>query len=248
MMLLILTPSRSIVGAVGTIVSIVEVKKLVTFYEERGEEVSLTITGHSLGGALALLNAYEAAATLPGLPVSVISFGAPRVGNSAFRVELVELGVKALRVVIKQDLVPRMPGIVFNQSLQRFDDITGTLEWIYTHVGTELRLDVSSSLYLKRGFNPLGFHSLETYLHLIDGFLSTDSEFRSDSRRDIALVNKACDMLVDELRIPHFWYHLANKGLVCNEHGRWVKPRRDPEDIPSPIGEACNEQESYQIL
>ena len=24
------------------------------------------------------------------------------------------------------------------------------------------------------------------------------------------------------------------KGLACNAHGRWVKPRRDPEDIPSP--------------
>ncbi|OMP11470.1 Lipase, class 3 [Corchorus capsularis] len=230
-----------------------EVRKLVKFYEGRGEQVSLTITGHSLGGALALLNAYEAAAIFPGLPVSVISFGAPRVGNSAFREELDELGVKTLRVVIKQDLVPRMPGIVFNESLEQFDEITGTLEWIYTHVGTELRLDVSSSPYLKRGFNPLGFHSLETYLHLIDGFLSTNSAFRPDSRRDIALVNKACDMLVDELRIPHFWYQLANKGLVCNQHGRWVKPKRDPEDIPSPIGEACNYalkiegQESYQI-
>ena len=218
-----------------------EVIKLVKFYKGRGKEVSLTITGHSLGGALALLNAYEAATTLPGLPVSLISFGAPRVGNSAFRDKLGELGVKTLRVVIKQDLVPRMPGIVFNESLQRFD-ITGTLEWVYTHVGTELRLDVSSSPYLKHGFNPLRFHSLETYLHLIDGFLSTDSDFGSDSRRDIALVNKACDKLVDELRIPHFWYQLANKGLVCNcnEHGRWVKPRRDPEDIPTPIGEACD--------
>ena len=132
---------------------------------------------------MALLNAYEAATTFPGLPVNVISFGAPRVGNSAFRDKLGELGVKTLRVVIKQDLVPRMPRIVFNESLQRFDDITGTLEWIYTHVGTELRLDVSSLPYLKSGFNPLGFHSLETYLHLIDGFLSTDSKFRSDSRR-----------------------------------------------------------------
>ncbi|XWS19900.1 hypothetical protein CRYUN_Cryun31cG0056000 [Craigia yunnanensis] len=163
-----------------------------------------------------------------------------RVGNSDFRDELGELGVKTLRVVIKHDLVPRMPGIVFNESLLRFDDITGTLECIYTLVGTELRLDVSSSPYLKSGFNPLGFHSLETYLHLIDGFLSTDSEFRSDSLGDIALVNKACDMLVDELRIPHFWYQQANKGLVCNEHDRWFKPRRDPEDIPSPIGEACD--------
>ncbi|TYI59646.1 hypothetical protein E1A91_D10G050900v1 [Gossypium mustelinum] len=230
-----------------------EVTKLVQFYQGQGEEVSLTITGHSLGGALALLNAYEAAVNFPGLAVSVVSFGAPRVGNSAFRAELDDLGVKTLRVVVKQDLVPRMPGIVFNESLQRFDDITGTLEWVYTHVGAELKLDVSSSPYLKRGFNPLGFHSLETYLHLVDGYLSAESAFRSSARRDVNLVNKACDMLVDELRIPQCWYQLANKGLVCNEHGRWVKPRREPEDIPSPTGEQAHDlslriemQESYK--
>ncbi|KAE8674207.1 hypothetical protein F3Y22_tig00111769pilonHSYRG00585 [Hibiscus syriacus] len=217
-----------------------EVTTLVQFYRGQGEEVSLTITGHSLGGALALLSAYEAAVNLPGVPVSVISFGAPRVGNNAFRDELCDLGVKTLRVVVKQDLVPRMPGIVFNESLQRFDDITGTLEWVYTHVGDELRLDVSSSPYLKRGFNPMGFHSLETYLHLVDGFHGAGSAFRSDARRDVTLVNKACDMLVDELRIPQCWYQLAHKGLVCNEHGRWVKPRREPEDIPSPIGDQAH--------
>ncbi|MBA0695544.1 hypothetical protein Goari_002164 [Gossypium aridum] len=230
-----------------------EVTKLVQFYQGQGEEVSLTITGHSLGGALALLNAYETAVNFPGLAVSVVSFGAPRVGNCAFRAELDDLGVKTLRVVVKQDLVPRMPGIVFNESLQRFDDITGTLEWVYTHVGAELKLDVSSSPYLKRGFNPLGFHSLETYLHLVDGYLSAESAFRSGARRDVTLVNKACDMLVDELRIPQCWYQLANKGLVCNEHGRWVKPRREPEDIPSPTGEQAHDlslriemQESYK--
>lgn len=216
-----------------------EVIKLVKFYREKGEEVSLTITGHSLGGALALLNAYEAADTIPGLPVSVISFGAPRVGNIAFRDELHQMGVKILRMVVNQDFVPRMPGVVFNERLQMFEEITGTLDWIYTHVGAELKLDVRSSPYLKRGFNLLGFHSQETYLHLVDGFISSsDSKFRSDARRDIALVNKACDMLVDELRIPHCWYQLENKGLVRNAHGRWVKPERDPEDIPSPVGES----------
>ncbi|KAA8519431.1 hypothetical protein F0562_013694 [Nyssa sinensis] len=196
-----------------------EVKRLVEFYKERGEEVSLTITGHSLGGALALLNAYEAAASFPGLHINVISFGAPRVGNIAFRDELHQMGVKTLRVVVKQDVVPRMPGLVLNESLQKFDDITGTLEWVYTHVGAELKLDVHSSPYLKRGFNLLGFHSLETYLHLVDGFVSTASTFRTNARRDVSLVNKACDMLIDELRIPHCWYQLANKGLVCNNHG-----------------------------
>ncbi|XP_059436502.1 phospholipase A1-Igamma1, chloroplastic-like [Corylus avellana] len=215
-----------------------EVTRLVELYRKKGEQVSLTITGHSLGGALALLNAHEAASTMPNLPVSVISFGAPRVGNVAFRDELQQLGVKTLRVVVKQDMVPRMPGLVFNEGLQKkFDDITGTLEWVYTHVGAELKLDVRSSPYLKRGLDLAGFHSLETYLHLVDGFHSTSTTFRSDARRDVALVNKACDMLVDELRIPRCWYQLANKGLVCNAHGRWVKPKRDPEDIPSPTRE-----------
>nr|GMD08159.1 phospholipase A1-Igamma1, chloroplastic [Ipomoea batatas] len=211
-----------------------ELRNLVDFYSQRGEETSLTITGHSLGGALAVLNAYESAANFPGLPIAVISFASPRVGNIAFRDELYQMGVKTLRVTVKQDLVPRMPGIVFNESLQKFDDFTGTLEWVYTHVGAELKLDVRSSPYLKRGFNFIGIHMLETYLHLVDGFISTSSTFRSDAKRDVALVNKDCDMLVDELRIPPNWYQLANKGMERNCHGRWVRPKRDPEDIPSP--------------
>ncbi|KAI8000408.1 hypothetical protein LOK49_LG09G02337 [Camellia lanceoleosa] len=165
------------------------------------------------------------------------------------------MGVKTLRVVVKQDLVPRIPGIVFNESLQMLDDFTGTLDWVYTHVGAELKLDARSSPYLKcGGFNVLGFHMLETYLHLVDGFMSTSSTFHSNARKDVALVNKACDMIVDELRIPPCWYQMENKGLVCNDHGRWVKPRRDPEDIPSPTREEVHDhaidemEESYKAL
>ncbi|CAH9076422.1 unnamed protein product [Cuscuta epithymum] len=199
-----------------------------------GEDMSLTITGHSLGGALAVLNGYESAANFPGLPIAVISFASPRVGNIAFRDELYQMGVKTLRVTVKQDLVPRMPGIVFNESLQKFDELTGTLEWVYTHVGAELKLDVRASPYLKRGFNFVGIHMLETHLHLVDGWVSRSSTFRGDAKRDVALVNKDCDMLVDELRIPPNWYQLANKGLVRNASGRWVRPKRKPEDVPSP--------------
>lgn len=71
-----------------------ELKTLVEFYKTKGEQVSLTITGHSLGGALALINAYESATNFPKLPSSVISFAAPRVGNIAFRDELYQMGVK----------------------------------------------------------------------------------------------------------------------------------------------------------
>ncbi|THG00550.1 hypothetical protein TEA_024377 [Camellia sinensis var. sinensis] len=186
-----------------------EVKRLVKFHKTIGEQVSLTITGHSLGDALALLNVYEAATSIPNLPISVISFVAPRVGNIASRGKIYQMGVKTLRVVVKQDLVPHIPGIVFNESLQMFDDFTGTLDWVYTHVGAELKLEAHSSPYLKRGgFNVLGFHMLEIYLHLVDGFMSTSLAFCSSARRDVALVNKACDMLVDELRIPLCWYQM----------------------------------------
>lgn len=109
-----------------------ELKTLVDFYKTKGEESSLTITGHSLGGALALLNAYESAANFPKIPISVISFAAPRVGNIAFRDELYQMGVKILRITVKQDLVPRMPGIVLNESLQKFDHFTGTLVDLHT--------------------------------------------------------------------------------------------------------------------
>ncbi|KAL2932751.1 Phospholipase A1-Igamma1 chloroplastic [Bienertia sinuspersici] len=230
-----------------------ELARLIHLYKKRGEKVSLTITGHSLGGALALLNAYEAAATFANLPVNVISFAAPRVGNSGFRDELHELGVKTLRVVVKQDIVPWTPGMVFNEKLineklQNFDEITGGLEWVYTHAGVELKLDARSSPYLKRGLQLLGHHMLETYLHLLDGYESSKVPFRKDARRDIALVNKECDMLINEFRIPPRWYQAANKGLVQNAHGRWVKPKRDPEDIPSPNNESVSYNEMKHVL
>ncbi|KAF8408817.1 hypothetical protein HHK36_004886 [Tetracentron sinense] len=191
-----------------------EVIRLVSLYIQEGEKLSLTITGHSLGGALALLNAYEAAASLPDLPISVITFGGPRVGNVAFREKLHRMGVKTLRVVVKQDIVPKMPGFVFHDAVEQLYMITGKLEWFYTHVGVELQLDVESSPHLKRGgFNFSGFHSLETYLHLVDGFLSTNLKFRSDARRDVALVNRDCGMLLNELRIPEFWYQLTRMIL-----------------------------------
>ncbi|KAK4781903.1 hypothetical protein SAY86_016005 [Trapa natans] len=211
-----------------------EIKRLVEVYRNRGEEVSLTITGHSLGGALALLNAHEAARTFPTgeVNVSVVSFAAPRAGNTAFGIDLRRLGVRVLRVVLEQDVVPRMPGLVLNK--ERLEKIKGELRCVYSHAGKELRLDAAASPYLKRGLlHPVGFHCMETYLHLVDGFHCSGSGFRADAERDLALVNKACGLLVDELRVPACWYQEANKGLVRDRNGRWVRQKRNPEDVPS---------------
>ncbi|RWW77119.1 hypothetical protein BHE74_00014766 [Ensete ventricosum] len=224
-----------------------EIKRLVKHYRRQGEEVSLTITGHSLGGALALHNAYEAASAMPDLPVSVISIGAPRVGNAAFGERLKEMNVKVLRAVVKQDVVPKMPGILFNEGLKRLESVTGKLEWVYSHVGVELGLDVRSSQFLKRGIDVAGFHNLEAYLHLVDGFRSSDDGFRSSFKRDLALVNKAGGMLKDELKIPPCWYQVANKGMVCHAHGRWMKPARETEHIPSPHAQTTRSMSSLRL-
>lgn len=90
-----------------------EVKRPLEYFKGKEEEVSLTVTGHSLGGALALLNAYDATASLPELDhISIISFGAPRVGNICFGDKMNQIGLKVLRVVVKQDIVPKLPGII----------------------------------------------------------------------------------------------------------------------------------------
>uniref|UniRef100_A0A7N0RDM9 Fungal lipase-type domain-containing protein n=1 Tax=Kalanchoe fedtschenkoi TaxID=63787 RepID=A0A7N0RDM9_KALFE len=216
-----------------------EVLKQVNIYKSRGQDISLTATGHSLGGALALLTAYQAAKLIPNIFVSVISFAAPRLGNIAFKERLAAMGVHTLRVVVKQDIVPRLPGFEIYSLLTRIDAVARKFHWMYRHVGVQLRLDTSASPYLKDDFDLTGYHNLEIYLHLVDGYHNKLSQFRTEARRDLALVNKSTDMLLEKLRIPERWYQAPNKGLVCNSFGRWVKPKREAHDLdlpsPSPL-------------
>ena len=99
-----------------------EIRRLVEKYPR--EELSITITGHSLGGALATLSAYDLARNECNLqptsekskiPITVFTFAAPRVGNCAFRDRLKEFHVNVLRVVNGSDLVPRAPGLFVNE-------------------------------------------------------------------------------------------------------------------------------------
>jgi hypothetical protein len=141
-----------------------EVSRLLTKY--KGEELSITVAGHSMGSSLALLLAYDIAEL--GLnkektPITVFSFGGPRVGNSGFKQRCEELGVKVLRIVNVNDPITKMPGVVFNEN---FRVLGGRYEFpwscsCYAHVGVELVLDFFNVQNLSC------VHDLETYISLL---------------------------------------------------------------------------------
>ncbi|KAL3517640.1 hypothetical protein ACH5RR_020229 [Cinchona calisaya] len=210
-----------------------EIKRLVDKYQNE-ESISITITGHSLGSALAILSAYDIAETGvnaredgSAIPVSVFSFAGPRVGNVRFKERLELLGVKVLRVVNVHDLVPKSPGLFFNENVPpMLMKCAEGLPWCYTHVGLELALDHKNSPFLKPNVDPSCAHNLEAHLHLLDGYHGKGQRFVLARGRDPALVNKDCDFLKDHHCIPPHWRQYENKGMVKSKDGRWVQPDR----------------------
>jgi predicted lipase len=74
---------------------------------------SVTVVGHSLGGALALLDGVFFSLQLPeGVTVKVISYGMPRVGNQAFA-DFVDsqLSGRVTHVNNREDPIPVVPGM-----------------------------------------------------------------------------------------------------------------------------------------
>ncbi|GLJ43064.1 hypothetical protein SUGI_0893900 [Cryptomeria japonica] len=215
-----------------------EITRLVNEYREKEEDLSITFTGHSLGAALATLSAYDIKQIMvneyggTSIPVTVFSFASPRVGNLSFAQHMEEIGVKVLRVINKKDLVPKIPGIFVNEKLGWLTRLLHWFPWAYVHVGVEISLDSSSSPLLKLTHNPANFHSLEVYLHTLDGFYGHNNLPFKPSGRDPALVNKHTDLLIEKLQIPSNWWDKRNKEVVKRIDGVLVYSPSTPTPVP----------------
>ncbi|XP_057837824.2 phospholipase A1-Igamma2, chloroplastic-like [Cryptomeria japonica] len=229
---------RCMLSARDTVVG--EITRLVKEYKEKEEDLSITFTGHSLGAALATLSAYDIKQIMlneygvTSIPVTVFAFASPRVGNLSFAQHMEEIGVKVLRVVNHKDLVPKVPGIFFNENLGWLTRLLHWLPWAYVHVGVEISLDSSSSAFLKHMHNPANFHNLEVYLHALDGFQGNNKLPFKPSGRDPALVNKHSDLLIESLQIPSNWWEKRNKEVVKRIDGMLVYSPTTPTPVPLP--------------
>jgi hypothetical protein len=101
---------------------------------------SIDVCGHSLGGALACLMAHELDRRMPGLVeegrLNVFSFGAPRVGNSAFCEDYdARLKDQSFRIVNGLDIVARMPRGSGESSLMEYSHCGRTVLLTETEEG-----------------------------------------------------------------------------------------------------------------
>lgn len=196
--------------------AIKEVKKQVEKYKD--DVISITVVGHSMGAALATLNAMDIVVNGHNYPdgqpakacqVTVFAFASPKVGDQKFK-ELYdtlnqEKNLHVLRVFNAIDVIPNLPPVN------------------YEHVGKQLLVDSRKSTYLKSvleaGLNSLQIaHQLEPVLHVVAGWNGFDGDFDIKDIRDYSLVNKDMDALANSLlksfHVPALWWVVQNKGMV----------------------------------
>eukprot|EP00978_Attheya_sp_CCMP212_P017327 scaffold46102_cov55-Attheya_sp.AAC.2 len=156
----------------------------------------LYVTGYSKGGAIANMFAFMVAAEPPAgvsLPVTTVSFGAPRVGDQTFRVAfqtLEQLGrIRAMRVVHRHDAVPRISAITDKS---------------YKHVGVQLTTNLPVS-----EFHP-GDITLPPVEIDFPEFNSTPGSEFVRGLKNSSMINKGGDL-------AHHSASLYAKGSSANE-------------------------------
>ncbi|KAF8029570.1 hypothetical protein BT93_E2091 [Corymbia citriodora subsp. variegata] len=196
-----------------------EVRKQVDLYASKGETISITVAGHSLGAGLATINALDIVTNGYNVPtdqpekaclVTAFPFASPKVGDENFQAKFSSFEkLRALRVTNAIDIVPFLPPVR------------------YYHVGEQLLVDSRKSPVLRPVTDGLATavgagHMLETYLHLIAGTQGIDKDFNPHPPRSIALVNKGMDALKANQKMPAYWLVAKNKNMVQNGNdGSW---------------------------
>ncbi|OQS04473.1 hypothetical protein THRCLA_03297, partial [Thraustotheca clavata] len=113
-----------------------ELKETLHLLFQEHSDLSVYITGHSMGGALAICAAYDCAVHFNIPNIHMYNFGGPRVGNPAFVRQYNNKVPNSFRIVFDGDLVAGIP---------RF--------WgLYEHVGSEVAIDDAGNVIVDPSF------------------------------------------------------------------------------------------------
>jgi hypothetical protein len=123
-------------------------RALVTIVDDLPAGANVTVTGHSLGGALAVLHA--AVLSSKGISgVTITTFAAPMAGDRQFSTTFMTLVPNSFRIYNKPDVVPDLPGPLLG----------------YTQV--QAGIGLNSLDYPEIQWSLTCFHSLLTYLYML---------------------------------------------------------------------------------
>lgn len=190
------------------------IQAYLTNYKDQNP--SIICVGHSLGGSLAIVSAFDIASSVlsqkefdgKDIPVCAVAFDAPKVGNQAFNDALEKLpNTKVLRINNHKDIVTYWP-----------------LCSEYVDTGIILQIDSDKSAFLKSnqdyGEDWLGKisqrHALQVILHTVTGWIT---EFDNDSelvKARLPLVNRSGGYLKAKHKVIEAWWVEKNKGMVYN--------------------------------
>jgi len=114
---------------------------------------SLTICGHSLGGALATLLALDVAVNTAFTNPAVYTYASPRTGDPSFVSTYNHVVQRTCRIANRMDLVPKLP------LPPLYDHVTGLIELNPVILGVPPKILVKPEVVCE--------HILSTYLHLL---------------------------------------------------------------------------------
>ena len=127
-------------------------KDKISLYIENGTATTITVCGHSLGGALSTLVGLDISLNTSGIVPSIYTFASPKVGNSDF-VNLFNKTISnSYRIVNDNDLIPEVPLKLLN----------------YRHVDSNF---VLTSKQNNTKDNVVANHHITTYIELISELL-----------------------------------------------------------------------------
>lgn len=134
------------------------------------DSTNLLITGHSLGGAISTLLAYDIVSKNKPYKITLITFGSPRVGNINFIKDFNKYNIYSHRITHYYDIVPHLP----QQALG------------YYHISQEIWFNKDNSIYqlcndleddnCSNSCAPTKCTSIDDHLNYLNISIGTDGE------------------------------------------------------------------------